>query len=558
MADNGNSSHKEVRRNFIVRNLGLIMLAVAIGISLTQVIVANYRLSPPDKSVVRIAFWQLEDGYRDAMKYAIEEYQKLHPNVRIEMMAVTERVYAQWINVHLIAGTAPDLVEIGQSSLMGSDQYKVKYFIPLTEQLEETNPYNAGTQLANVPWRETFTDGNRGGFSDSLQDYYSVPTTFWGLGMYVNMNMLQAAAGLTQPPQTFQQLLNACDKINSLGHRSSDPRYKGKDLQPIVSCYKLGGFEGNLNVAFTSSLEQLVDVNLDGTIGQDETYAGYMNEQFDFYKTPQVRGMFDAYRELVSKYFPRDFASMDRQTAMFKFVQGQACFLVTGSWDGKGLERQIGDKFQIMPMKYPVPAKGEKWGDLCSGPATSATSIAQGGYGIYRFSPNREIALDFLRFLTCVRINGEFNNIANWPPAVAGIEVSDMMKPFLPDPKGFSGALNFRFEEALDRQFSGLFDAYLIGSITYDEFVSKFEKAMNDSVNGGDRAFSLKYKREYQAVRNDDRSLAVQSMLEVLGDDPRDAQNKYRRILLQQVRKNNAQYNVWFFKHVRNRTLQFD
>ena len=37
------------------------------------------------------------------------------------------------------AGTAPDLVEIGQSSLMGSDQYKVKYFIPLTEQLEENS-----------------------------------------------------------------------------------------------------------------------------------------------------------------------------------------------------------------------------------------------------------------------------------------------------------------------------------------------------------------------------------------------------------------------------------
>lgn len=556
MADQDySSSHDDEKQGFFRRNLGLILLAISIAISLTQVIVASYRLTPPDKSVIRIAFWQLEEGYRDAMKLAIDRYQKLHPDVKIEMMAVTERVYAQWINVHLIAGTAPDIVEMGNSNLVSSDEYKVKYFIPLTEYLEEPNPYNTNTDLARIPWRETFADGVRGGFSDNLQDYYNVPTTFWGMGIYVNMDMYTAATGKRELPRTLQEFLDACEQVNTLPQRSTDPKYKNRKIMPIVSCNKLGGFENNLNTAFTASLEPKLDTNLDGSINTDEVYAGYLHGDLDFYKTPQLRGLMESYRELVTKYFPRDFASMDRQTAMFKFVQGYGCFIITGSWDGKSLMAQVGNRFRIMPLKYPVPAKGERWGDLCVGRSTSAAAPAGGGYGIYRFSQHREKAIDFLRYLTSVKMNEDFNTIAEWPPAVVGTTVNEMMKPFMPDPEGFTGNINFKFEEALDRVYSGLSQAYMMGTISYDEFVQQFEEALNDADNGGDRAWSLKYKKEYDSVRNDDRAMAIQTIAMLMQPEEKDAQQKYDRILLQQVRKNDAQSNLWNFKELRGKPM---
>ena len=93
------------------------------------------------------------------MQRVIDDYEKMWlakgKKVRVLQQPVTEKVYAQWLNTHLIAGDAPDISEQGMSSMLNNNPtYTARYYLPLTNIVNKPNIYNKGTALANVPWRE--------------------------------------------------------------------------------------------------------------------------------------------------------------------------------------------------------------------------------------------------------------------------------------------------------------------------------------------------------------------------------------------------------------------
>lgn len=140
------------------------------------------------------------------MNAVIEDYNNLPHGkanrVEVRQMAVTEQVYAQFLNVHLISGTAPDIVAKGMSRLLGSGTSLTRYFEPVSGYVSEPNPYNQEEYLPdgirpelenflrNASWNETFTDGMLGGWEDSAQDYFAVPVSSWGaMRTFVNLDL---------------------------------------------------------------------------------------------------------------------------------------------------------------------------------------------------------------------------------------------------------------------------------------------------------------------------------------------------------------------------------
>lgn len=531
--------------------LGVLLLLAALGVSMARVLRVQRELDDPAVTTIRLSHWQLELGYRDALQKVINEYEKIQlekhgRRVRVVQMPVTEKVYGQWLNTHLISGTAPDLVEMGFSRLISSTEYMVRFFLPLTDAIDEPNPYNAGTGLQNTPWRETFLDGMRSGYRPELQDYFSVPTSFFGVRIYYNKDMFEKASGSDEPPQTYASLLEICAKLREL---------RGPARRPIVPM--AGGMTNvsiildRYSVPFYAQFEPVLDVNLDGTVDGVETYMGFLDGKVGM-QNEVVRQYF-AFVKQICEQFSEGFMATDRQQASFMFVQGNAGMIVTGSWDARSLQRQA--QFRLGVFDFPLPAKDEPFGQYILGRMNEASAAGGANYGVYKYSKNRELAIDFLRFLTSQEYNGIFNKAAEWPPIVIGSPPSEFMRAFLPDPRGYNAKLVWDWGSFLQARYRGKLWQFLQGEIPYEAFAKEFEEALRNPTYGGDIQWAREYRALQDRTRNDERVMAVHATRAMFDPSAIDAEAKHQQALVAQVRSNKGNVQAWRFEQIRSQEI---
>ena len=225
--------------------------------------------------------------------------------------------------------------------------------------------------------------------------------------------------------------------------------------------------------------------------------------------------------------------------------------IATGSWDAGSLFLQAKEAgFEVGIFDFPLPAKDEPFGQYVVGKATEATSGAGGAFGLYKFGRNFDQSLDFLQFLTSKSVNQTHMNRAENIPVVLGTEPTGRMSPFTPDPKGFSGRVNFYYGGDVMTRYNGLVQTYLQGELGFEEMAENIEGAMRNTAFGGDRAWTLEWDDAVKQSRNQERMLAAQVVRElILGAT--DAPAKHRQVLLQQVRINNAENQRERFRQVR-------
>lgn len=542
----GSHSQSKFRINGSV--VGLILLGVVMIGSLVQVLLNERHYTYPGKKVIRVLHWQLEAGYREALQTAINEYEALHPDVKVEQMAITETVYDQTLNTSLIGKNAPDLAELGKGKFGADDQYTVRYFIPLSNIIRRPNPYNKGTDYENTPWKETFLDGMRGGWRSALQDYYTVPVTLFNMRYFYNKDMYREVTGSDEPPRTFGELIEVGRKVREFGQQ------RGETITPVVNCYKPEGTVLDpLHIPFTSALEADIDLDLNGEMSAVESYIGYLNGKWNF-ENPYVQAYFGCLADWTTLFEP-GFMGMDRQTALYRFANNKALILTTGSWDAQSIKKQCEGKFEVGVFRFPIPAGNEKWGEYVRGPNTEATATGGGGFGVYKESKHIDVAVDFLMFLTSKQNNGRIMEIASWPPIVAGSKVGPDMKPFIPNPIGYSAKVNFEMTDNVKTVFNGQMAKYLPGEATYEGLAAEYDRAVRDPVSGGDLVWAKQYDTDVRNARSQERLLGVQSMRTLMDPTATDAKEKYEQTLLQQIRGNNGESTRYRFEQVRKKNI---
>ncbi len=99
------------------RRLGWILLAAVFLLAGWRLARRALRENHTGQITLRFAHWQLEGTTRQAFDVLIHDYEELHPNVRIEQLAIPLPVYSSWGTTHVIGGAAPDLVELGRWAL---------------------------------------------------------------------------------------------------------------------------------------------------------------------------------------------------------------------------------------------------------------------------------------------------------------------------------------------------------------------------------------------------------------------------------------------------------
>ncbi len=552
--------------------IGAALLVISLGWSLFNIYSIEQELDNPNEIRVNVAHWQLELGYRDALNDVIEKYQLAvngpyggdyakyndHPDqiphetlakadflaqaeyagpfkfgktVRIVQMPVTEKVYSQWLNTRLASKEAAAICEMGMATMTKSHKLVSRFFQPLTEHALESNPWNEGTPMEGVPWKDSFTDGMQGGYKPELQEYMSVPTTIYPLRIYFNVELVNQGKALLKEgieadlagkadelpkerqapewivkkyqndpeyysewftsdegPRSFGEMIAICDQLATIEHSS------GRNIVPIAgSGYgATDWFVNKYRTSFMAHMEwdKKIDLNLDGRIDDIEAFTAMKMGKFTM-DLPEVRAYWETMAELT-RTFGKGYLARDRQSAVFAFIQGRAAMMPTGAWEAENLFQQAAKKFTVGVINFPSLKEGEPNAEYFVGPVNEATDNGSGLYGIHKFSPdiNREVGIDFLKYWTSVEGNETFVQRAGLIAIVEKAKTPERMELFKPELVGYNSASAVAFNAwgTLAGELKSEQDKYLAGQTkTYEAFVEDWLSVLQANAIGDEQ-----------------------------------------------------------------------
>ncbi len=462
--------------------VGLGLLAVCYAGALLNV--CAIRRAETDHEVIRLVHWQLELGVRDGVDDLIrrfEEYQAAKGRkVRVVQIPMPEQSYVQYVTTQLIGGTAPDMIQLGKFP----DEYLGRYFLPVSEAVQNLNPFLAAeaaadpdnallATLAQRPWMDTFTDGLRTMFYDRFQEYYGVGFSQFTIRMFYNRTLFEEVLGSPEPPANYRELLEACRRIEEYAAQQNIT------LHPIASSrYQMEYFKGQYLSGLTRDVAIHYDTNLDGNFGGEEKMMAVLSGRSGP-TDPRYRAGLESARR-IADYFPRGFMALERMDSAFAFVQGRAAMITSGSWDARSFMRQIENqpperRFEVGIFELPQIAPDDpEFGKYFDGPASEAGTGTGFAFGITRNTKNYDLCVEFLQFATTPQNNSLLNDHAAWIPSVTGARMDPVLEVFRPNFIGLWGGMDLRFVargrcETLESQ---VFWPYISGEVSYDEYAA--------------------------------------------------------------------------------------
>lgn len=300
-------------RRFLRTYLGLLILIGAMAFAVVRVVINQLTYESPGVDTIRICHWQLEAGFREALDRLIREYERFYfrqhgRKVRVLQVPISERGYRQFVNTGLIAGNAPDIIEKGKAVTARDPTYVARFFLPLGDCLGKPNPYNRGTDLEGIAWKDTFFDGLQGTYDPELLDYYYIPFSMFTIRIYYNKQLYRQTTGRENPPEDYEGFLRACKTIKEAGY------------VPIAASKAQGQyFRIRYENPFRFGFMRQVDSNFNGYADPFETYHAYRSGQWSF-DSPRL---VSSWRCLVdiAENFPKGWLAAQRDDALFMFAQ---------------------------------------------------------------------------------------------------------------------------------------------------------------------------------------------------------------------------------------------
>jgi len=562
------------------------------------------------KRVVRILHWQLEPGYRESMNQVIETYNQL-PHVReaqveIRQMTIPFRVYRQFVNVHLVSGTAPDIF-VEPSGTASSAQM---FLEPLESVLNQPNPYNAPEYLpddwpdadkkrfSELNWKNTFVGDLAPNFNQRLKNYYTIPLSSIGsTRIFCNRQLVERArallregfatsprpewidalilrhdesgqaSGYITPNADFMEWLGSDRPIDTLGRffvisEATWQLAKREQVTGLVpfsgSTYSIEFPQSRYLEMFTYQIGQKLDFDFSSNVNVEEFLLGWRNGTWSFDDRDMV-AYFDFIRAF-SQQNPAGFKGLDREQGLRRFVLGKATFMSSGGWDAASVFSQSqnfddpADRFDVVVIDFPTPGPGERWASVTDTRVKDEDVSWATPFSINKTSNNKKWAIDFLRYITSLPNNEEFCRDAGWLPTVKKAEVVEHMEPFVPNVTGTSPKILVPWKRQLG---SSIWDTYVgnlwiwgMGDIDYGTFVGRVEAAMSAERTGVDRYLYNSDLKSRDAYRSAERTRSIQQLRALQTADPAEKAGEteiYRNIVLKTIRtfSGNAYRILW-------------
>jgi ABC-type glycerol-3-phosphate transport system substrate-binding protein len=422
----------------IRRYPGWALLAAAFLGSVFWVFTRSVPLGDDRPVTLRIAHWQIEQGPPEGIDAVIKRYEELNPRVRVKQVRIPATVYRQWLRANFSGGIAPDIVEYG-AWLDGLADFPARYFEPMTTELMEPNPHNAGTPLAGRPWIKTFVDELLEQRLNSPEpgQYYAVNLTRGSVRLFCNRELLREIAGTDVPPRTLIELRQVFARTTERARRTGQPLHAlagSRDNAMWLMEYYMGGL----------MIRRARSLDLEGVHGVYPRHIqrAYLEGSWHF-ADPELQAGLAVLQDFARQMRP-GFLQLGRDEAVREFLSGEALFIFAGTWDATTLRRSA--PFTVAALRLPQATRDDPVvGSQVMGPFSDGDNSTSFGFYLNRRGPNRATAVDFLRFLTSYEGSRIFSANSGWVSGIAEVPVPPELAAHLSPGDGYSYGANFIF-----------------------------------------------------------------------------------------------------------------
>ena len=406
--------------------IGFTLLALCFVLSIVRVVKRKAKELDPDVRYLRLAHNVQEDGMRRGLQAVAKAFMEMHPDVVVEQIVVPERVYPSWTNTVLIGEQAPDLML--NDTVFGEQM--IKYFESYNRQMDRPNPYNDGTDLEGVPWRNTFIDSLEGrpAFLPMNYSYYGVPLTASTTRMLYNRSLLERITGRGDPPEDYESFLDLCQAIDAYA------KEEGRKITPVAASGSSNFLIRHLVMSQTQTLALELDQTRRLTYISDQAGVAYLQDRWR-YQMEEVRLGLELVNEVVTNFQP-GFMQATLQDALFYFAQERAVMMIATSIEAQSILSQ--STFNVGVFEIPLPnPEHPRYGKYLLGRTSEAGQLTRFVLGLTRQSKHPDLALDFVYYLTSLEGNQLFAETSGRLPAVVGVTPPGDMLPFVPKTEGY-------------------------------------------------------------------------------------------------------------------------
>ncbi|MGI5350262.1 ABC transporter substrate-binding protein [Streptomyces sp. CA-250714] len=393
------------------------------------------------------------------------EYERRNPGVTIDLQAVGDQPYKDRIAALAASRDLPDIF------FAWPGQYAERF-------ADGKLAADLTSRLGDTAWGRSFVP-------DALRAYryngrnYGVPVTLDAKVFAYNKRIFRKA-GVKGVPRTFPQLLSACDRIRKAGWR------------PITFGNQYGWPVGHL-------LTQLNAMN----VPPDTLAADYAVRKGGGFRHPGYIRAFADLRRLKERCFAPGGSSVSHESAQTKLVYGKAAMQYLETIEFPFLTEKGGApaSFERDWDFFPMPRAPEAEGD------PRALAGGTDGLMVSNNSPNKALAVDFLKFLTARPQAREMVRELGWLSAVKNTSEAGRVKGLgsaqrLIDGHRMSIWLDTRTDNKVVNPTLAAADSVLGGRVSPKEAVRRIREAADQahrfSPRGGsshDEASSTRHRR---------------------------------------------------------------
>ena len=300
-----------------------------------------------EEVTLRFLGWKTgkEEG---AIPDIIKAFEEANPGVNVEYEAIpTSNNYQDVLNARLSTGECADVFMASEGMLKG--------FVK--------NGYVE--DLSNVEFVGEYQDNLKKMLTkDGV--FCAIPIEEAGLGMIVNVDVLKEA-GVENLPQTWPQLLEACESVKAIGKT------------PFIMGNKTG-WSGAIFVNYGNTTE-FKDYD-------NDVYQKLLNQEMKMSDVYQK--YFEKYAELEKLGYTngKDSLGMEfNEGAVAEFSKGESAFLIAGTWMIQEVAQVLEGKETVF---MPIPVQDEE-------PLTAQCNLST-ALAVNKDAEQKELAIKFLQF----------------------------------------------------------------------------------------------------------------------------------------------------------------
>ena len=363
-----------------------------------------------------------QDIWDRPLAAAAERYEEGHPGVSITVQTIPYEAHTAALETQFVAQNAPDVIHVEPPELTSFSSRG--FLLPLTEELAEGG------------WGDSFNGDSLSSLAAQDGEHYTVPWSRIHVMVQYNKDVYEEAG--VSVPTTYDEQLETFDGLQEAGFA---PLYVGFDGTDAAFWWRLTPM---LDAMYRPYTEQInlrhgdgwqYDSSDPGSVtGEvytaDEKYIAFMNGITDPAVSPEYRTAIELTFAL-KPYLQEDINSYTFQANVDLFANGE---LANTNGTGADIanrnaqQEELGlPQLDIGQYDYPTITQ-DNWPDLTDGGVNPIAAV-RNGFAVNASSPNTDLAVDFLRYLTepenvtAIYADGELDGVyrIGEPSAVSGV-----------------------------------------------------------------------------------------------------------------------------------------